>query len=60
MSDPSNDKQSSESPSNKTLDETMPPMKLQQKSLSLSDLEPLDKTTAGMRDPSHGPPRRRP
>jgi len=34
----------------KSLDKTMPPMKLQQKSLDSSQREPLDKTTPEMRE----------
>ena len=58
MSDPGKDQDSTESAPEKTLDETTPPMKLQQKSLRPSDLESLDKTTPGIREPSQGSPRR--
>lgn len=55
MSDPAKDHDPTESAPEKTLDETTPPMKLQQKSLRPSDLESLDK----IREPSQGSPRRR-
>lgn len=59
MSDPDKSPEPAEAAPEKTLDETTPPMKLQQKSLRPFDLEPLDKTTPETREPSQDPPRRR-
>lgn len=61
MSDPDKGSESADVAPGKTLDETTPPMKLEQRSLKPSDLESLDKTTPEMRDflGSQDPPRRR-
>ncbi len=47
MSDPNEAPEPSENPG-EPLDQTTPPMDLQQKSLEPSDVEPLDKTTPKM------------
>lgn len=50
MSDREKNSESADADAGKKLDETTPPMKLQQKSLEPSDLEPLEKTTPEMRE----------
>lgn len=60
MGDPGKDHEATDAAPEKPLDETTPPMDLQQKSLEPSDVEPLVEATSGIHESSGDPKRRRP